>query len=62
MESDTNELIYKAENKFCFINIDNENKLMFTKEGTWAGGKDKLGAWDQHTHYGINIHTTYMNV
>ena len=59
LENDTNELIYKAENKFCFINIHNENKLMFTKEGTWAGGKDKLGAWDQHTHY---IHRVYICV
>ena len=41
---------------------DIKNKLMFTKEETWARGKDKLGAWDQHTHYGINIHTTYINV
>ena len=35
---------------------------MFTKEETWAGGKDELGAGDQHTHYGINIHTTHTYI
>ena len=43
-KNDTNELIYKTETDL----IDFENKPMVAKGETW--GRDKLGAWDEHTH------------
>ena len=41
LKYDTDELIYKIENRLTVI----ENKLLVTKGK--GGGKDKLGVWDQ---------------
>ena len=47
-------MIYLKKKKNSGRLTDIKNRLMVTKGETWGGGRDKSGAWEEHTHTTIS--------